>query len=60
MRDIGYKKGVEEGIKQGIEQGENRLGMLIAILMQKGENETIMQVVQNESLRKEYYQKYGI
>ena len=41
-------------------QGENRLGILIAILVQKGENEIIMQVVQNEILRKEYYQKYGI
>ena len=50
----------QQGIEQGIEEGENRLGKLISILMQKGENEIVMQVVQNESLRKEYYQKYGI
>ena len=50
----------QQGIEQGIEEGENRLGMLISLLMQKEENEIVMQVVQNESLRKEYYQKYGI
>lgn len=49
-----------DGREEGEKVGENRLSKLIFLLMQKGENEIVMQITQNENLRKEYYRMYGI
>lgn len=46
--------------KKAKKVGESRLSKLIFLLMQKGENEIVMQITQDESLRKEYYRIYGI
>ena len=49
-----------EMVEEARNDGENRLSKLIFLLMQKGENEIVMQITQNENLRKEYYRMYGI
>ena len=49
-----------EIVEEARNDGENRLSKLIFLLLQKGENEIVMQVTQDESLRKEYYRMYGI
>lgn len=49
-----------DGREEGEKVGESRLSKLIFLLMQKGENEIVMQITQDESLRKEYYRIYGI
>ena len=56
----GLEKGMEEGYNRGITDGENRLSKLIAILMEQGNNDIVIQVTQDESIRHKYYEKYGI
>ena len=56
----GLKKGIEKGIEQGLEKGESRMIKLIHSLMQDGKNDLIAEVIANQTLRNEYYNKYGI
>ena len=56
----GLKKGLEKGIEQGLEKGESRMIKLIHSLMQDGKNDLIAKVIANQTLRNEYYNKYGI
>ena len=56
----GLKKGLEKGIEQGLEKGESRMIKLIHSLMQDGKNDLIAEVIANQTLRNEYYNKYGI
>ena len=56
----GLKKGIEKGIEQGLEKGESRMIKLIHSLMQDGKNDLIAKVIANQTLRNEYYNKYGI
>ena len=56
----GLKKGLEKGIEQGLEKGESRMIKLIHSLMQDGKNDLIAEVIANQTLRNEYYNKYDI
>ena len=56
----GLKKGLEKGIEQGLEKGESRMIKLIHSLIQDGKNDLIAEVIANQTLRNEYYNKYGI
>ena len=59
-RQQGLEQGLEQGIEQGIEQGESRMIKLIHNLMQDGKNNLIAEIIANQTLRNEYYSKYGI
>ena len=56
----GLKKGLERGLEKGLEKGESRMIKLIHSLMQDGKNDLIAEVIANQTLRNEYYNKYGI
>ena len=56
----GLKKGLEQGLEKGLEQGESRMIKLIHSLMQDGKNDLIAEVIANQTLRNEFYNKYGI
>jgi len=56
----GKEKGREEGLEQGREEGEKKLVQLMQILLNAGKQEEALKVVSDESIRKEYYQKYNI
>ena len=56
----GLKKGLEKGIEKGLEKGESRMIKLIHSLMQDGKNDLIAEVITNQTIRNEYYNKYGI
>ena len=55
-RELGRKQGLE----QGLELGENRMGRLIAILINEGKTEEVALVAEDAEKRKEYYEKYHI
>lgn len=50
----------QQGLEQGLEKGELRMIKLIHSLMQDGKNDLIAKVIANQTLRNEYYNKYGI
>ena len=54
------REGIEQGIKQGIEQGENKLSMLIAMLMENGRSQDVIRVTQDKQYRNKLYQEYLI
>ena len=56
----GLEKGIEKGLEQGLEKGESRMIKLIHSLIQDGKNDLIAEVIANQTLRNEYYNKYGI
>ena len=56
----GIEQGLEKGLEQGLEKGESRMIKLIHSLMQDGKNDLIAEVITNQTLRNEYYNKYGI
>ena len=56
----GIEQGLEKGLEQGLEKGESRMIKLIHSLMQDGKNDLIAEVIANQTLRNEYYNKYGI
>ena len=56
----GLKKGIEKGLEQGLEKGESRMIKLIHSLIQDDKNDLIAEVIANQTLRNEYYNKYGI
>ena len=56
----GIEKGIQKGLEQGLEKGESRMIKLIHSLMQDGKNDLIAEVIANQTLRNEYYNKYGI
>lgn len=59
-RQQGLEQGLEKGLEQGLEKGESRMIKLIHSLMQDGKNDLIAEVIANQTLRNEYYNKYGI
>lgn len=62
--EIGKSEGIEigksEGIAIGKSEGENKLSMLISLLLAENKVEEVRLVSQNKEIREEYYQKYRI
>ena len=48
------------GEEIGRREGENKLGKLIAILLQQGKNSEVQEVATNEIRRRELYKQYNI
>ena len=59
-RQQGIEQGLKKGLEQGLEQGESHMIKLIHSLIQDGKNDLITEVIANQTLRNEYYSKYGI
>lgn len=60
LMESSHQQGLEQGLKKGLEKGESRMIKLIHSLMQDGKNDLIAEVIANQTLRNEYYNKYGI
>lgn len=56
LREAEYEYGKEEGTKQG----EDILSRLIAVLLEKGDVDSVRRAVKNRQEREELYRKYGI
>jgi len=58
--DVAVDEGLRKGLEQGREEGEKKLAQLIQILLNAGKQEEALKIISDESIRKEYYQKYNI
>lgn len=56
LREAEYAYGKEEGTRQG----EDTLSRLIAVLLEKGDVESVRRAVESREARAELYKKYGI
>ena len=50
----------DDAYQRGHEQGERRLAKLISLLLRDGKTDEIAKVAEDETLREQYYQHYGI
>lgn len=56
LREAEYAYGKEEGTRQG----EDTLSRLIAVLLEKGDMESVRRAVESRKARAELYKKYGL
>lgn len=59
-REKGVEQGLAEGIEQGIEQGENRLGALIAKLLEADRIDDVAAASSDHARRDELFAEFGL
>ena len=60
IADDAYQRGHEQREIKGNKQGERRLAKLISLLLRDGKTDEVGKVAEDEALREQYYQRYGI
>ncbi len=60
LREAEYAYGKEEGTRQGRKEGEDVLSHLLAVLLEKGDMESVRRAVESREARAELYKKYGL
>ena len=56
----GMAQGMAQGLAKGLADGEEKMAKLISLLLSDGNNDALLQVLEDKVVREKYYRQYSI